>query len=325
MFEPSSTNLPAPPVIHTDGWLPRAGSTLAKDIDFGWDMAMYVSVVIFFTVIIPMVYFMFKYKRKSDTEKTSELDHSLKLEIGWSVVPTIIVIWLFFVGLKGYVNASVAPRGAYEIQVTAQKWSWTFMYPNGVISSDLVVPVDRDVKLIMSATDVLHSLYVPEFRVKQDVVPGNYTTAWFRATIIGDTLLECAQYCGKDHSNMLRHVTVMSETDFNAWLDQADKGPGGPPEEWGAKLYVERGCNACHSTDGTPKAGGGPSFKGLFGKTETMVDNSTVTVDENYLKESILQSNAKVVKGYPAVMPVFQGQLKDKHVDALIAYIKSLK
>jgi cytochrome c oxidase subunit 2 len=323
MFAPE-TPQPIVPGIHEGGvWLPKAGSTLAHDVDFGWNAAMWVSVIVFLTVIIPMFYFMWKYKRKSDTDKTIEIDHSTRMEIAWSVIPLGLVTMLFFIGLKGYLNAAVPPRGAYDINVQAQKWSWTFLYPNGGTSTELVVPVGKPVRLVMSSVDVIHSFYVPEFRVKQDVIPGQYTTAWFQATHTGETTLECAEYCGKDHSNMLRKVRVVEQPEFDKYVNglvQIDVSV-----ENGQKFYTDFGCVACHSLDGTAKPGGGPSFKGLYGKTETMADGSTVQVDENYLQESILNSQAKIVKGFQPIMPIFQGQLKDGHVKSLIMFIKAQK
>lgn len=337
MFAPEAvtTAAKALPAIPEAGlWLPNAGSTLAPDVDKGWDYAMWVSVFTFALVMGAMFYFIVKYKRKTPTDITEELDHSTKLEIAWSVIPLIAVFALFFVGLRGYINASIAPRGAYEINVQAQKWNWMFTYPNGVQSGSgtygeyvdgLVVPVNTPIKLIMSSVDVIHSFYVPEFRIKQDVVPGQYTTVWFEANRVGETLLECAEFCGKDHSHMLGRVQVMSQDDFNIWLYQKNDFKG-TPEELGQKLYVERGCKACHSLDGTLVPNGGPSWKGIFGRTEVMADGTTVTVDENYLRESINQPSAKVVKGFPnGVMPTFQGTLNEKQLNGIIAFMKAQK
>jgi cytochrome c oxidase subunit 2 len=321
MFGPE-TPLPKVPPIQVDGWLPVQGSTLAKEIDRGWDAAMWVAVIVFFTVVIPMFYFMFKYKRKAEGERTEELDHSTKMEIGWSVIPLIVVLGLFFIGLKSFVSASVAPRGAYEIRVQAQKWSWTFLYPNGASSSKLVVPKGQPVKLIMSATDVLHSLYIPEFRVKNDVIPGQFTTLWFEATRVGDTALECTEFCGKDHSNMLTTVTVLEPSDFEKVVDGWVKVDVN--EETGRRLYTERGCLACHTLDGTVNPGGGPSFKGLYGKTETFTDGTSATVDDNYLSDSIKNPAATIVKGFQPIMPPF-GTLRKEEIDSLILFIKAQK
>jgi cytochrome c oxidase subunit 2 len=330
-----ATAVKALPSIPEAGiWLPNAGSTLAPDVDKGWDYAMWLSVITFAVVMGAMFVFIIKYKRRTATDITEEMDHSTKLEIAWSVIPLIAVFALFFVGLRGYINASIAPRDAYEIRVQAQKWSWTFSYPNGVVSGSgtygdyvdgLVVPVGKPIRLLMSSTDVIHSFYVPEFRVKQDVVPGQYTTLWFEATRVGETLLECAEFCGKDHSHMLGRVQVMSQVDFDKWLEAKGKWTG-TPEDLGAKLYAERGCKGCHSLDGTLVPNGGPSWKGVFGKTEALADGSTVTVDENYLRESINVPSAKVVKGFPnGVMPTFQGTLNEQQLNGIIAFIKAQK
>ena len=337
MFAPEAAK-PLPPILEHGIWLPHPGSTLAPDVDKGWDYAMIVSVITFVLVMGAMFYFMWKYKRRTPTDRTEEMDHSTKLEIAWSVIPLIAVFALFFVGLRGYINASIAPRGAYEIQVQAQKWSWTFTYPNGVVSGSgtegsyadgLVVPKDRPVKLIMSSTDVLHSFFVPEFRVKQDVVPGQYTTVWFEATREGETLLECTEFCGKDHSYMLGRVQVMNQADFDKWLEAKgrwDVAKDGPLDILGGKLYEERGCKTCHTLDGTLAANGGPSFKGLFGKTESFTDGSSATVDEQYLRESMNVPGAKIVKGFPAgVMPTFQGTLNEQQLTAIIEFIKKQK
>jgi cytochrome c oxidase subunit 2 len=231
------------------------------------------------------------------------------------------------------VNASVPPAEAYEIQVIAHKWGWNFTYPNGVSSSELVIPVNRPVRMIMSSQDVIHSFYVPEFRVKRDVIPGIFTTVWFEANEVGDTTLECAEYCGGNgdgsigtgHSGMLAAVHILSGGDFDAWLKKKEEEDNTlSPADLGKKLFAEKQCNGCHSLE-AGKVITGPSFKGLFMRQETMQDGLVVTADENYLRESILQSQAKIVKGFPSVMPVFQGQLSEKQVNGLIAFIKEQK
>jgi cytochrome c oxidase subunit II len=313
-------------------WLPAQHSTIASQVDSAWWVVMAMSVGFFLILMGMMFYFVIRYRRRSEYEITSDIDHSNKLELLWTVIPTILVIALFFVGFKGYLYASVPPRDAYEIQVVAQKWSWQFTYPNGVSSNELTVPEDRPVKMIMSSQDVIHSFYVPEFRVKRDVIPGLYTTVWFEATEPTETGLFCAEYCGgggdghqgTGHSAMWTRVHVVTGPDFDNWLQkQEDLANNLPPAELGKKLYTDKGCIGCHTLDGAK--GNGPTFKGLFGRDEQMSDGKSIHVDENYIRESILQSQAKLVAGFPPIMPVFEGQLRDKDVTGLIEFIKTVK
>ena len=312
------------PKIEIDSfWLPKASSTLAGQVDAAYNWALYNAYFWFALVMAVAAYFVWKYRRRGPDDVTSTVAHNTTIEIVWTVIPTAIVIGLFFAGLWPYLSAAVPPKDAMEVQVTAQKWAWTFTYANGTVSpGNLVVPRGKPVKLVMSSTDVIHSFYVPEFRIKQDVLPGMYTTTWFEATNVEETAVECTEYCGKDHSAMLATVKVLEPAQFNQWLENGGEDKPLPPAEKGKNLFSQWACNSCHSIDGTK--GVGPSLKGLFGKTEELADG-TVKADENYLRESILLSTAKVVKGYAPVMPVFQGQIKDDHVDALIAYIKTLQ
>jgi len=313
-------------------WLPKANSTLAPSVDFAWAIVMAVSIAFFMLLMGLMLYFVIRYRRRSDFDITSDRDHNMRLELLWTIVPFVLVIALFFVGFKGFLYASVPPAETYDIQLTAQKWTWSFQYPNGVVTSDLVVPQGRPIRLIMSSRDVIHSFYVPEFRIKRDVIPGLYTSVWFDAKDVGETALECAEYCGgagdgsrtTGHSGMWAHVKVLSGGDFDSWLSKIEEETNKlTPAQLGQKLYEEKGCKGCHTVDGSKLTG--PTFKGLFRRQEQMSSGETITADENYLRESILQSQAKIVMGYPGVMPLFQGQLTDKQVDALIAFIKDQK
>jgi cytochrome c oxidase subunit 2 len=313
-------------------WLPKQGSTIAPDVDWAWDMVMIVSIAFFMLLMGLMVYFAIAYRRRHDREITSDIDNSHVLERIWTIVPLILVGWLFFVGFKGFVNASVAPADSYQIHVQARKWVWEFTYPNGVTTSELIVPEKTPIKLIMSSSDVVHSFYVPEFRVKRDVIPGLYTTMWFEPTEPLDSVIQCAEYCGgagdgsrgTGHSGMWAPVRVVTSGQFKAWLDAEDeKSNKLPPAALGKKLYADKGCNGCHTLDGKPLTG--PTFKGVFGRKEQMSSGETITVDENYLRESILNSQAKIVQGFQPVMPVFQGQLNEKQVTGLIEFIKEQK
>lgn len=332
MIQPAPS--PTVPSIAIDSfWLPKQGSTIAESIDSAWNVVMWMSVVFFLILMVPMFYFMKKYKRRGPNDKTETLSHSTRIEVFWTLIPTVLCAALFFIGWTPFVNSWIAPAEAYEIQVTAQKWSWTFRYPDGTVSpGKLVIPRGKPIRLIMSSTDVLHSFYIPEYRIKRDVIPGQYTMIWFEATEARSTVIECTEYCGAPekenlekagHSDMLATVQVMEEPQFAAWLETGGDDVKLPPAEAGKLAYSTWNCNTCHTLDGA--AGTGPTFKGLFGRTEEMSDGTKIKVDENYLRESILQSQTKLVKGFGPVMPVFQGQLKDKKVDDLIAFIKEQK
>ena len=206
--------------------------------------------------------------------------------------------------------------------VEGQKWNWSFTYPNGYVDANLHVPVDRPVQLVMSSADVIHSLYVPVFRIKQDVVPGRYSKVWFEATEPGEYDLFCAEYCGTSHSDMLALVVVHPPGEFEAWLEQASNFlETMSPVDAGRKLFQVRGCMQCHSMDGSAKTG--PTLLGVFGRSENMANGTTLTVDENYIRESILEPNARVVAGFEPVMPTYQGRLKDAEIMAIIEYLKA--
>lgn len=314
------------PVQVDSFWLPRASSTIAKQIDDGYYLVYWISIALFILVVGGAAYFAWKYKRRSDKDKTSDVDHNTRLELAWSVIPLLIVIGLFVVGLKGYLRGQVAPDESFEVHVSGKKWLWTFTYPQGfTTTNELAVPAGRPVRLVISAEDVLHSFFVPEFRVKQDAVPGQYTTLWFQADQPGEYALLCTEYCGTSHSDMIGKVLVLEDAKLQEWIDgEGDLGSKGkPPAELGERKFKNAGCNTCHTIDGTPLTG--PTFKGLFGRTEKLATGASVVVDENYIRESILNPGAKVVQGYPNSMPTFQGVLKDKDIDNLIAYIKTLK
>jgi cytochrome c oxidase subunit 2 len=307
-------------------YMPPASSTIAGEVDSLFYFIFYSSVILFAIVMAATAYFIIRYRRKGERTLTSGVAHNTKLEILWTVIPTIMVFIVFVWGFKTYLKMQVAPKDAYEIKVTGQKWFWTFDYPNGINSlNQLYVPVDRPVKLLMSSQDVIHSFFVPDFRVKMDVLPNRYTLAWFEANKKGSYNILCTEYCGKGHSEMLAQVNVLSELDFNDWLEKSsiDIPEGMSLEEAGANLFRTKACITCHSIDGTP--GIAPSFKGRYGQLQRMTDGNELMLDENYMRESILNPQAKVVQGYQPVMPTYQGILKDRQIDALIAYIKSLQ
>jgi len=310
-------------------FLPAARSPYASSVDGLFNFILIMSTVMFVLITGAAGYWVMKYKRKEGDEKklSTPTFHNIGVEIFWSVGPLLVCIGLFHVGAKQYMDVRVAPSDAYIIQVTGRKWAWEYTYPNGKVTSEMHVPVGKPVKLVMHSQDVIHSFYIPEFRIKQDVLPGRYSTLWFQAEQPGMSVVFCTEYCGMSHSDMLSKVVAESPEEFNKWVDfdPYKVGPGQTLAQVGEKLYNDKACLTCHSLDGSPKAGGGPSFKGLWGKQETLADGSTVAVDENYLRESILVPGAKIVKGYQPVMPSFQGSLKENHVAGLIEFIKAQK
>lgn len=276
-----------------------------------------------------MVYFVWKYRYRGGAHMAVEISHNTALEVAWSVIPLFVVIGLFAWGFKNYLDMLIPPKDAIEIRVTGQKWSWSFEYANGATSgNEIAVPINKPVKLIITSNDVLHSFFIPSFRVKMDAVPKKFTVLWFQATQYGPQQVFCAEYCGTDHSKMLAKILVMDEADFNRWVE-AHNSPGKTPVERGAKLFTLKGCNACHavqpdSVGGQPTIG--PRLWNAFGRHETMSDGLALTIDENYIRESIEYPNKKTVASFAAgQMPTFKGLLSDAQIGDLIAYIKSLK
>lgn len=314
--------------MKTDGtfMLPSASSTIAGEVDSLFYFIFYTSAILFALVIGVMVYFVFRFKKKdNDDNLTSSVDHNNILEIAWTLVPAILVMIVFFWGFKIYMKMNVIPSNAMEIKVTAQKWFWSFDYAEGInVTNELTVPVNTPVKLLMSSQDVLHSFFVPSFRTKMDVLPNRYSMLWFEATETGEFDLYCTEYCGLSHSEMIGKVIVVTQDEYDEWVEKASViDESIPLDVLGKDLFKKKACYTCHSLDGTRLVG--PTFKDLFGSEIRHTDGTTAIVDENYIRESLLDPNAKVVEGYSPVMPTFQGQLKDREIDGLSAFIKSLK
>lgn len=308
-------------------WLPGQDATTAKLMDPVFYFILAVCCFFFTLVVSLMVLFIVRYRRRPGVAPGKPPAQHLGLEVAWTAIPLAIVGVIFYQSFLAYMDMQTAPPACYEIRVSARQWSWQFIYANGHVDENLHVPVDEPVKLIMTSEDVIHGLSIPAFRVKMDLVPGRYTSTWFRAIRPGTYQLLCTEYCGDDHSNMLANVVVHPEGDFEAWLkDAANYLKTLPPAEAGKILYTQRGCSQCHSVDGT--AGTGPSFQGIFGEKHEMADGSTVTVNEDYIKESILEPQKRVRAGFQPVMSTYQGLLSEEgpgnDIDALIAYIKTL-
>jgi cytochrome c oxidase subunit 2 len=308
-------------------WLPSAGSTVAGTIDDLFHYIMWVSVISVMGIFAAMFYLAWKYRapsREANQKALSQADHSNVLEITWSVIPMFFLVLMFVWGFKDFVLLRTAPKNSLEIVAQGQKWQWTFKYPSGHVDSELHVPKDRNVRILVKSVDVLHSLFIQEFRVKMDAVPGRYTDLWFNAVKSGEFPVFCAEYCGTQHSDMLTKVVVHEGAGYEEWLAEIEKKLDAmPPILLGELMFKNFGCGGCHTTDGSPKIG--PTLKGLFGKMEKIRGAGSVSVDENYLRESLLEPQKQIVEGFEPQMPSFKGQMSDARIDGLIAYIKSLK
>lgn len=323
LFELLAAIVAASPEGEGGFWMPPQVSTVAHHVDSLFYFILWISIIFFVLIVGLMVYFIFRYRRRAGVGAEPSPHHNTALEVTWTAIPLVLVVVIFFFGFRGYLDMSTPPVNAYEILVEGQKWNWSFTYPNGYVDANLHVPVNRPVQLVMSSADVIHSLYVPAFRIKTDVVPGRYSKAWFEATAPGEYELFCAEYCGTSHSDMIANVVVHPPGEFETWLAQASNFlETMSPVDAGRKLFQVRGCQQCHSVDGTAKIG--PTMQGIFGRSEQMLDGSTVVADENYIRESILEPQARVVAGYEPVMPTYQGRLTDGEIGALIEYMKSL-
>jgi cytochrome c oxidase subunit 2 len=301
---------------------PDQASAYASRVD-----ALYLAllgVAVFFTVLIAslIVYFSIKYRRgNKQVDRTPAAGSSLTLEITWIVIPFLISMVIFFWGASLFFNAYRSPPGALEVQVVGKQWMWKIQHSNGRREiNTLHVPLGRPVKLTMISEDVIHSFFVPVFRIKRDVLPGTYSTCWFEATQPGEFHLFCAEYCGTNHSRMIGSVIVMEPADYQNWLS------GGASNELptvsGKRLFEELRCTTCHvPNEGTSRC---PPLENLYGHEVKLVSGQTVIADEDYLRESILRPNAKVVAGFQPLMPSFDGQVNEEQLIQLIAYMKSL-
>jgi cytochrome c oxidase subunit II len=305
--------------------MPIQGTAYAREVDVLFMFIFWLSAALFIGIAAALGWFIWKYRRRGSVAPTPNISHNTTLEVVWSVVPLLICIGIFFWGLAGYIHATVPPGEAMEIQVTAKKWLWTFEYPTGMRTiNELHVPLGRPVKFVMTSEDVLHSFFVPTARVKMDIIPNRYTELWFQPTLPGLHRLMCAEYCGKSHSDMAGKIFVDDEAKYRDWLETGgDEGKSMPLKDFGALLFESRGCNTCHTIDGSKNQG--PTFKGIFGHEVKLSDGKTVMIDENYIRESILTPQAKIVAGFEGIMPTFQGLLRDREISALIEFIKAQK
>ena len=299
---------------------PEAASSFATEVDALYLFIVAVSAFFAVAVSIAVVWFAFRYRRKHADEIGAHIEGSLPLELAWSIIPTLIAMVMFVWGAKLYYEMRRPPAESLQVYAVGKQWMWKFQHQGGQREiNELHVPVGRPVKVLVTSEDVLHDLYFPSFRTKIDAIPGRYMPMWFTATKPGRYHIFCAEYCGTKHSGMIGTVIVMEPTQYQEWL--AGGGTEGTMAERGSKLFNDLACNTCHLDNGQ---GRGPSLKDLVGKAVEMADGSTAVVDEAYLRESILNSQARVVKGFQPLMPTFQGLVSEEGLAALIEHIKSL-
>ena len=282
-----------------------------------------VAVCGFFTVLVAalVVYFTIKYRRRRPEDVGADIHGSLSLELTWTFIPFVLSMVMFAWGASLFFRLATPPANAMEIFVVGKQWMWKVQHPDGVREiNEMHVPIGRPIRVTLGSEDVLHDYSIPAFRVKMDAVPGRLTTLWFEATTPGEYHIFCAEYCGTKHSGMIGKVIAMTPQDYQAWL--AGGRSTGTAAQNGERLFADNGCITCHKADST---GRGPSLHGLFGNTVELADGRRVVADDNYIRESIMNSQAKIVKGYQGIMPAFQGMVSEENLMQLIAYIRTLK
>jgi len=298
---------------------PEQASTFAPQVDYLYGFL--IAVTTFFTglIVVLVVGFAIKYRRRPGREEAEHTETGMGLELLWTAIPSVLVLVMFVWGAALFLAESVPPKGAQDIYVVGRQWMWKVQHPNGRREiNELHVAAGRAVKLTLASQDVVHSFYIPAFRIKQDAIPGQYRTMWFQPTQPGEYHLFCAEYCGTDHSRMIGRIVVMEDIDYQKWLGGVTEQT---PVEEGRELFVQLDCISCHGTGSRQRC---PPLGNLFGKQEQLENGQTVPVDEAYVRESILEPKAKIVRGYEPVMPSFNGQVTEEQILALIAYIKSL-
>lgn len=330
-----------------DFFLRREGSaTYSADVDWLFLLIFWISFISFFALMIPTAYFVLKYRRKRGVPIQHSPSHNTAIEVTWTVIPSIILVALFFVGFWAYAKQHVAEEGAVQLDLTAKKWSWDITYPNGsgaTLQTTLgkgnvpifLFPDDEPFQLRMQSIDVIHSFWVPDFRMKVDVFPNRFTTYWFRPERLTDAdrdnpelgypnrehWLFCAEYCGDDHSEMGAVLRVVPREVYEDWLAQPFDDTI-PPVKRGEMLYTLKGCNACHSVDGS--ANTGPTWLNLYGYEHSYTDGSTHVADDNFIRQSIYEPSAFIRQGYPNQMASYQGNINAEELAGITTYMKSI-
>jgi cytochrome c oxidase subunit 2 len=299
---------------------PPAASALASQTDHLFFILLGLSAFVLLLVFVPLIFFLFQYRRGHTANRARLHLPTNRIEITWTIIPTLITLGLFAGGAKVYFIEEVPPAKFTEVNVVGKQWMWKIEHPEGNAEiNELHVPVNQAVKLILGSEDVIHSFYIPAFRLKQDVVPGRFSTEWFQPTRTGTYRFYCSEYCGLDHAKMEGLVYVMPAEEYQQWL--ARERPRTSLAQAGERLYRALGCSGCHDGQTSVHA---PPLEGLYGALVPLSDGTTVTADDKYLRESILHPASRVIAGYQPVMPTYQGQLREEELMQLIAYIKSL-
>lgn len=317
--------------------MPTSFTSIPDAVNTTFFLILVVSAILLIGITGIMLFFVVRYRRSRHPVPAQVESHTI-LEVVWTLVPTMLVMGMFYYGFVGYRMMRNVPEGAMEVLATAQMWSWQFQYENGKRSPELYVPQGRPIRVNLESRDVLHSFYAPAYMVKQDVVPGLTGYLWFQPDELGTYDVFCAEYCGTRHSYMLSKIHVIPPDEFETWVAEGvksvpDIAEGSLSDEEslrrlqriGERLSRDRGCATCHTTDGTRLVG--PSYKGLFGKTETVLtDGKTreIVIDEEYVRRSILDPTADVVEGFQPLMPSQKGLMTDDEIDAVVEYLKTL-
>ena len=305
---------------------PVSASDLSGEVDLLF--ILWSAISVFFTILIAglILYFMVRYRRRHPEEVGENERAAMWLEIGWSVVPLVIMLAMFAWGTRVFFRLYRPPKDAVEFTAIGRQWMWKIQHPGGQREiNTLHMPVNQPIRMTLASEDVIHSFYIPAFRVKQDVVPGRFTSLWFKATKPGTYHLFCTEYCGTEHSLMIGSVIVMEPQEYESWL--AGGATGKSMVASGAELFQSLACITCHragNVGDTGRVARGPALEGLYNRQVKLADGRTVIADDNYLRESILTPAAKLVAGWEPVMPTFQGQVSEEQLTVLLAYIRSL-
>ncbi len=337
------------------GTLPIQGTQFAKDWDALYTFLFWVCAFFFVIIVVPAIFFIVKYRERPGIKPASHIEHNSILEFTWTVIPTILALIIFAWGWEVYKKTTQIPPNAMTVRVVAKSWNWSFQYDDGrIVQTDMYVPENTPVRLLITSekNDVLHSFFVPNFRIKKDAVPGMFTTTWFESGMSGQHLIFCTEYCGASHSNMMGRVVVLSKDEFEKWKWGKDvqlPPPVGPEflnwdqqasaevdlrkdahakglnqlAQQGAQVVQSMGCVSCHSSDGSARIG--PSYHKIFGREAVLADGSKVQVDENWIREKIETPHKRTLAGYQVgLMPSYKGLMTDSEIFAVIEYLKSL-